>query len=311
MNTLLHHASLAMPLFALVFVGYALMRFSGWPKTMSDSLSRFVFSVAIPAMLFRMVSDFQNLPPVDARLMIAFFGGCLLVFCIGRLIAWKLFAFDGVSQSVFALGGIFSNNVLLGLPLARVTLGEAAIPSVALVIAFNAMILWSLVTISIEWARHGSLSLQGFGKTLRGVLTNPLIASIIAGLLFGLTGWTLPGALDTPLSMVAQAASPMAMIALGMGLAEYGVREGWRVSVSISLVKLIIQPLVVYALACALHLPPMETRVVVLLASMSVGANVYLMSRQFGVLEGPVASSLVLSTALAAVTTPVVLTLMQ
>ena len=311
MNTLLHHASLAMPLFALVFVGYALMRFSGWPKTMSDSLSRFVFSVAIPAMLFRMVSDFQKLPPVDARLMIAFFGGCLLVFCIGRLIAWKLFAFDGVSQSVFALGGIFSNNVLLGLPLARVTLGEAAIPSVALVIAFNAMILWSLVTISIEWARHGSLSLQGFGKTLRGVLTNPLIASIIAGLLFGLTGWTLSGALDTPLSMVAQAASPMAMIALGMGLAEYGVREGWRVSVSISLVKLIIQPLVVYALACALHLPPMETRVVVLLASMSVGANVYLMSRQFGVLEGPVASSLVLSTALAAVTTPVVLTLMQ
>ena len=311
MNTLLHHASLAMPLFALVFDGYALMRFSGWPKTMSDSLSRFVFSVAIPAMLFRMVSDFQKLPPVDARLMIAFFGGCLLVFCIGRLIAWKLFAFDGVSQSVFALGGIFSNNVLLGLPLARVTLGEAAIPSVALVIAFNAMILWSLVTISIEWARHGSLSLQGFGKTLRGVLTNPLIASIIAGLLFGLTGWTLPGALDTPLSMVAQAASPMAMIALGMGLAEYGVREGWRVSVSISLVKLIIQPLVVYALACALHLPPMETRVVVLLASMSVGANVYLMSRQFGVLEGPVASSLVLSTALAAVTTPVVLTLMQ
>ena len=311
MNTLLHHASLAMPLFALVFVGYALMRFSGWPKTMSDSLSRFVFSVAIPAMLFRMVSDFQKLPPVDARLMIAFFGGCLLVFCIGRLIAWKLFAFDGVSQSVFALGGIFSNNVLLGLPLARVTLGEAAIPSVALVIAFNAMILWSLVTISIEWARHGSLSLQGFGKTLRGVLTNPLIASIIAGLLFGLTGWTLSGALDTPLSMVAQAASPMAMIALGMGLAEYGVREGWRVSVSISLVKLIIQPLVVYALACALHLPPMETRVVVLLAPMSVGANVYLMSRQFGVLEGPVASSLVLSTALAAVTTPVVLTLMQ
>ena len=51
MNTLLHHAALAMPLFSLVFVGYALMRFSGWPKAMSESLSQFVFSVAIPAML--------------------------------------------------------------------------------------------------------------------------------------------------------------------------------------------------------------------------------------------------------------------
>jgi predicted permease len=53
----------------------------------------------------------------------------------------------------------------------------------------------------------------------------------------------------------------------------------------------------------------METRVVVLLASTAVGANVYLMSRQFGRLEGPVAGSLVLSTGLAALTTPLVLTL--
>ena len=65
----------------------------------------------------------------------------------------------------------------------------------------------------------------------------------------------------------------------------------------------------VYLIARLLHLPPMETSVVVLLASMSVGTNVYLMSRQFGVLEGPIASSLLLSTALAALTTPVVLTL--
>ena len=179
----------------------------------------------------------------------------------------------------------------------------------ALIIAFNAMILWTLVTVSIEWARHGSFSLQGFGKTLRSVLTNPCVASIIAGLLFGLTGWTLPEAIEQPLGMLSQSASPMAMIALGMGLAEYGIRQGWQVSVAISVVKLAIQPLVVYLIARLLHLPPMETSVVVLLASMSVGTNVYLMSRQFGVLEGPIASSLLLSTALAALTTPVVLTL--
>ena len=309
MDTLLHHASLAMPLFSLVFVGYALMRFSGWPKSMSESLSLFVFSVAIPAMLFHLVSDYQKLPPVDTRLMIAFFGGCLLVFVMGRLLAWKLFALDGVAQSVFALGGIFSNNVLLGLPLAKATLGDEAIPSVALIIAFNAMILWTLVTVSIEWARHGSFSLQGFGKTLRSVLTNPCVASIVSGLLFGLSGWTLPSAIELPLEMLSRAASPMAMIALGMGLAEYGVRQGWRISVAISGVKLVIQPLVVFALARLLRLPPVETSAVVLLASMSVGTNVYLMSRQFGVLEGPVASSLLLSTVLAALTTPVVLTL--
>ena len=309
METFLRHVNLAAPLFSLVFVGYALMRFSGWPAAMSESLSRFVFSVALPAMLFGLMSDFSKLPPVDARLLIAFFGGCLIVFFIGRYIAWTLFRLDGVSQSVFALGGIFSNNVLLGLPLAKVALGDAAVPSVALVLVFNALILWTLVTVSVEWARHGRFSLAGFANTLRGVITNPVVAGILAGALFGFTGLPMPDVVGTPLSMLGQAAAPLALVALGMGLAEYGARDGWRISVAITTIKLLIQPFVVWLLARALGLPEMETRVVVLLSSIAVGANVYLMSRQFKVLEGPVASSLVLSTGLAALTTPLALTL--
>jgi predicted permease len=216
----------------------------------------------------------------------------------------KVFALDGVGQSVFALGGVFSNNVLLGLPLAKVALGDAAVPSVALVLVFNALILWTLLTVSIEWAQHGSFSLQGFAQTARGVLTNPIVAAILSGTLFGLIGLPLPTLVALPLAMIGQAAAPMALIALGMGLAEYGVRDGWRISVAISVLKLIVQPLVVWLLARLIGLPAMETRVVVLLASLAVGVNVYLMSRQFNTLEGPVASSLVLSTALAALTTP-------
>jgi hypothetical protein len=63
-------------------------------------------------------------------------------------------------------------------------------------------------------------------------------------------------------------------------------------------------------LALALDLPRTELRAVVLLASLSVGANVYLMSVQFQAVQGPVASSLVLFTALAALTTPILLTVL-
>jgi len=309
MNVFLHHVALAAPLFSLVFVGYALMRLTKWPLVVSHSLTRFVFSVALPATLFRLLSDFSKLPPVDARLLIAFFGGCLIVFVIGRLIAWKVFALDGVSQSVFALGGVFSNNLMLGLPLAKEALGMAALPSVALVLVFNSLILWTLLTVSVEWARHGSPSFRGFARTLVAVLTNPLIIGILSGTLFGLTGWLLPPVIELPLGLLAQASVPLALIALGMGLSEYGVRADWRISLAICGVKLILQPLVVWSLARLLGLPWMETQVVVLLSSIATGANVYLMSRQFNALEGPVASSLVLSTGLAALTTPLVLTL--
>ncbi|VFS47049.1 auxin efflux carrier [Budvicia aquatica] len=109
--------------------------------------------------------------------------------------------------------------------------------------------------------------------------------------------------------MLGQIAAPMSLVALGMGLAEYRIRDGWQISSAICVLKLILQPMVVWALAIMLNLPPMETQVVVLLGSMAVGVNVYLMSRQFNVIVGPAASSMVISTVLSAITTPLILTL--
>jgi len=305
-----HLLALTAPLFLLVLVGYALSHWGRWPAEASDALTRFVFSVAIPAFLFRLMSDFSRLPPVDARLLLAYFGGCLVVFVLGRVIAATLFRLDGVSQSVFAVGGIFANNVLLGVPLAKVTLGDAAMPAVSLMLVFNSLLLWTLVTVSVEWARHRELSAQRLVRTTVSVITNPVVAGILLGTAFGFTGLVLPAMIDDTVHMLSQAAIPMSLVVLGMGLAEYGVRAGWRQSVAIAALKLAVMPFVVYLFARALSLPPLESVVVVVMASLPVGANVYLMAREFNAMEGAVASSLVLTTALAAVTTPLLLALL-
>lgn len=311
MSTAWQYFLLSAPLFGIVLAGYVIALWRHWRRNWTHFATKLVFAAVLPAMLFHMMSDLSALPAVDARLLIAFFGGCLLVFFIGRWMATRLFRLDGVAQSVFALGGIFSNNVLLGLPIAKLTLGPAALPSVALVLVFNSLTLWTLVSVSVEWARHGSFTIRGFGKTALRVITNPIVASIVGGTLFGLSGVTMPAIINTALTGVAQLAAPAALLVLGMGLAEYGIRREWRQSVTVCTLKLLIQPLVVWALAAALGLPPMETQVVVLLASMAVGANVYLMAVQFQTLQGTIASSLVLSTALAALTTPILLSVLQ
>ena len=302
-------AALTAPLFFLVLVGYALTRWGRWPRPVADALTRFVFYVAVPALLFRLMSDFSRLPAVDARLLIVYFGACLVLFLLGRLIAARVFRLDGVAQSVFALGTIFSNNVLLGVPLARVTLGESSLPAISLVLVFNALTLWTLATISVEWARHRALSWSGYVSAAKAVLANPIVASILIGTAWGFLGVPLPGFVDRTLSLISDAAVPLSLIALGMGLAQYGIREGWPVSAAMTVLKLGGQPLAVWLLARALSLPPLETQAMVLLAALPVGANVYLMSRQFETLSGPVASSLVVSTALSAVTMPLILTL--
>ncbi len=305
-----HLLALTAPLFLLVLLGYGLSRWGRWPRAASEALTRFVFSVAIPAFLFRLMSDFSRLPPVDARLLIAYFGGCLAVFALGRVIAATLFRLDGTSQSVFAMSGIFANIVLLGVPLVKITLGDASMPAASLVIVFNSLLLWTLVTVSVEWARHRELSVRGFARTTYSVVTNPVVAGILAGTAFGLTGLTLPRVLDETLQLVSQAAIPMSLIVLGMGLSEYGVRAGWRQSVAITVLKLAVAPFAVYLIARALALPARELQTVVVMASLPVGANVYLMAKEFQAMEGPVAGSLVLTTALAAATTPLLLALL-
>jgi len=307
MSVALHYAALCAPLFLIVALGWGLAQWRHWPKAVNKLLANAVFTVALPALLFRMMSELSQLPPVDWRVLIAFFGSCLIVFVVGRLVAWRGFGMDGVSQSVFALAGIFSNNALLGIPLARITLGEAALPTVALVLVFNSLTLWTLVTVSVEWARHGSPTLRGFGQTLLSVLKNPLIIAILSGTAIGVSGWTLPEGVRLPLAWVGELAAPLALLSLGLSLAGYRMREQWQATLSMTALKLLLQPLVVWLIARALDLPEMETRTVVLLGSIAIGANVYLMSRHFKVLEGPVASSLVLSTALSSLTTPLIL----
>ncbi|WLS76931.1 AEC family transporter [Erwinia pyri] len=311
LDTLFHQILLSMPLFILIALGWLLVRWRKWPASISEALNRVVFKIALPAMLFKLMSDFSKSPPVDARLLIAFFGGCLIVFVLGRIIATRVFHLDGISGSVFALGGIFSNNVMLGLPIATVMLGEKAIPAVALVLVFNGLILWTLATVSVEWYKHGSLSLKGFGKTALSVLKNPLIIAILSGTLFSLTGLPLPQMIDQPVSMLGKIAVPLALVALGMSLAAYKIKEGLRESYAICLLKLIISPLVIWGLAWLIGLPPLESKVVVLLGSMSLGINVYLMSQQFNALTGPAATSMLLSTIFSAVTTPLLLMLMD
>ena len=311
MDSFLRYFALSTPLFGLVLLGYVIACVPGWRAGWSRWITKGIYAIALPALLFRMMSTRGDLPPVDARLLIAFFGGCFIVFLVGRMVAARAFAMDGVSQSVFALGGIFSNNVMLGLPLARLTLGEAALPSVALVLVFNALTLWTLVSISVEWARSGSPSLRGIVKTAIGVLTNPLVAAILTGSLVSAAGWRVPSRLSSILEPLATLAAPGALLALGLGLAEYGIDRRWVQTLCICALKLIVLPLVVWLIGWVLHLPPLELKVVVLLSSAAVGINVYVMSVQFECLQGTVASSLLFSTALASITTPLLLTVVS
>jgi len=302
---------LTSPLFLVVLIGYGLALPSRRMRVLGEWLTKLVFSVGLPVLLFRLMNNLPALPVPDARLLLAFFASCLAVFALGRLIGARALRLDGVSQSIFAVAGVFSNIVMLGIPLGTRVLGEEAIPAISLVVVFNALILWSVVSVSIEWSRSGSATLRGLGRTAIGVLMNPIILGIVSGAAYGYAGLTLAPQVAQTMDGIAAAAGPLSLFALGAGLAGYRLREDWRLNLAICGLKLLVQPLGVLALALALGLPRLESQAIVLLAALPVGANVYLMSRHFNALGGPVAASMVLSTAIAAVTVPLMLALVR
>jgi malonate transporter len=307
MTALWQFFKVSSPLYGLVAAGYLVACLPWWRPDWSHRISGVVFAIALPAMLFQMMSHQSSLPDAHGGVLVAYFGSCLMVFLIGRAVAAWLFRFDGTSQSVFGLGGVFSNIVLTGLPIARFALGASAVPVVALLLVFNALILWTLVSVSVEWSRHGSFSPAGLAKTAWSVLRNPIIVAIVVGSAVGRLGLRLPAMLDSTLLAVGNVAAPAALLAMGMGLAAFPIKQQWASSLTICALKLLVQPLVVWALAIALALPAVELRAVVLVASMAVGVNVYLMSVQFRAIQGTIASGIVLSNVFAAFTTPLLL----
>ncbi|NLD55984.1 MAG: AEC family transporter [Burkholderiaceae bacterium] len=300
---------LALPLYLLILVGYLLGRHAGWSPSIGEALSRFVFVVGIPSMLFGLTSELSRLPPIDGRVLVAYFGACLAVFVLARLTGARAFGQDGVAQSVFAMGAIYGNTVMIGLPVARAALGEEAVPSLALILVTNSIVLWTVATTSVEWARGGSPSPRAMLRTLRSVLANPVVASILLGAAWSATGLALPTPLRSTLNLLAQSAVPLALVSVGFGLAAYRIREGIAEASVMTALKLIALPLGAWLIARAVGLGAVETQVVVLLTSVATGVNAYLMAREFRALQGPVGTGLILSHLVSAVTVPLVLRL--
>lgn len=299
-----------LPLFVLILLGFLTVKIGRWQKTITDSLTRFTFYIAIPIMLFQIMSHFSEHSQINYTLLLVFFGGTFIVFAFGCLIASKVFKLNGSESTLFAMGGIYTNTVFVGIPIIKMLLGDNAIPIVAIIVVFNALILWTLASISIEFVQIGKLSFNSITKAFKNISKNPIIIGIFVGMVVNFIGIPLPKFINQSTKMVSDMTAPLSLIVLGMGLAEYKIRDKLLITASICIIKLTILPIVTYILGILLGLPLLELQVIVLLSSMSIAINCYMMARQFEVLQGPIASSLLISTALSSITTPLILSIM-
>ena len=307
-----YHLELCAPLFLLVFLGWALIKIKLFDSAVSKALSKLVFKFLMPMLLFRQMSHLSEMPPVDLRVLIAFFGSCIVVFVLGRQMGRRVFHQDSTAQVITGMGGIFGNNVQLGIPIVALALGQNAMPTISVLIIFNVLLLWTTATACVEFGRTGgNIDWRKFVTAMKGIFKNPIVLGILIGSAWGLTGLHLPAVAEKTLEHVTSATTPMALLVVGMGLAQHSFRAALPKGCAISVMKLIVQPLLVYALCRLIGLGAMETQATTLLSSLPVAINLYIMSVEFEAEEAMASNAIFVSTLISAVTVPLTMTLLS
>jgi hypothetical protein len=300
---------LALPVFGLILAGYLAGRTPLMPAQAVVGLGNFAIYAAVPALLFRTLSRGGVAQSLDPAVILAYYGGCAVALAAAYAAARRLLGLAADACGVYALGGAYGNVVLLGIPLSYTLYGEAGLLGISKIIAVHTPILIPLATLLVvagkadARATVGRAALGALATTLKAMARNPVMIAIFAGLGFGLLGLSPPRMADRMLEMLAGAAIPAALFALGAGQAGYRLAVNLKELAAVSAIKLALHPLAVWVLAApVLDLPAETVGVAVLTAAMPVGINVYLLGRQYDCYVAGAGSAMIASTLLSVAT---------
>ncbi|MFO1032655.1 MAG: AEC family transporter [Hyphomicrobiales bacterium] len=303
-----------LPVFGLILLGYGLARVRVIDGEAGRGITLFVFNVAIPALLFRTVASLGQQQAAPWALWIAYFGGLAIAWLVAALVARHITSLNHSGGAAASMATGFGNLAMLGTPLALSHFGEAIAVPLGMILSVHAPILWTAATLHRGLARHATTpSFMALLRQLAVMLTrNAIIIGLAAGTLWRLTGIGLHPVPDRMLAMLADASVPTALVALGVSLSAYTLRGAWGGMLALIALKMLLMPLAVFLLCrFAVALPRQWTEVAVLFAAMPTGANAFLFAQKNNEAVAAVSGAVAAGTALAALTTTVLLYLMD
>ena len=301
--------ALTIPFFGIILLG-SLTRLKGWFSAADGRMiSRYVFFVVLPPFMFvaitaRPLNDIFN-PEFTLRyelVTLTLFG---LAFIVGRY----LLKLSRKEASLFSLNASYPNYGYIGVPLALLAFGEDAAVPMAVILVVNNAVLVLLVALFITDETSGGAS-STFVKTMASLVKNPLLMSVVVAMGFSASGLTMPEMPALFLDLLAGAAAPTALFALGIALVGQPVRAAWGELGALALFKLFMHPLMMALVFLGwpaigpYPFDPLWIKIALIFSCLPVAANVFNLAEFYGVYSGRTATSIMLSTLIASVSVP-------
>ncbi len=287
-----------LPVFLVIGFGYVAVWRGLFPVTSVDGVLRFAQSFAVPCLLFQAIANLDLSAAFDARLLFSFYTGAAICFALGMIGARVFFKRDWEDCVAIGFCCLFSNSVLLGLPISERAYGADQLTGNYIIIAVHSPFCYGLGITVMEFVRNRG---QG-GVTLvrsvsRAMFHNPLVIGIIGGFVVNFTGFIIPAVVDDALSLIVRAALPAALFALGGVLIQYKPEGDMKTIAMVCCIGLVLHPAIVWAMGSALSVPQDLFRSGVLTAAMAPGFNAYIFANMYGRGHRVAASSVLIATA--------------
>ncbi len=306
-----------LPVVLLIATGFIAGKLEWIRAAATKDLSNLVFLLLTPALLFRTMSRVR-IEQLDFKPVAAYFLAVIILFAATLLV-------QGFNRraAVLALANTFSNTVMIGIALIGLMYGPLGLVTLFTLVSVHSLVLLTSATVVLELAvaheqKRGASSELGSAPrhpvatvlmAVKNALLHPVPLPIIAGLLFAQTGLALPEVVDKPLELLANAFGPLALVLVGVTLANTPVGRHWRQALALASVKNLLHPLLVFGLCRLLGVSGLPMTVMVVASALPIGANVFLFSQRYKVAEELVTASVVVSTALALLSLTLVLLL--
>lgn len=301
---------IVLPIFALVAAGWLARRSGALGPHATTELNRFVVYLALPALLFDIVANAS----VEALWIPGFaatFGLASGSVFTATLLVRRRGSRPLADASIDGLNSAYANTGFIGFPLVLAVLGPESLPPTLIATLITVCALFAIALVLIELGQQTEHHPgRMIGKVAGSLLKNPLLAAPVVGVLVLMSGHKVPAAAETFVKLLGASASPCALIALGLFLAEKRQKSVNQTTTAGCLVfaKLIVHPLIAWALATQVFaLPPMQTHCAVLMAALPTGTGPFMLAEFYRREASVTATTILVSTVISLMTVTVYL----
>ncbi|GLH81469.1 hypothetical protein SSBR45G_63780 [Bradyrhizobium sp. SSBR45G] len=287
----------ALPIFALILTGFLCGRFGVFDRTATDNLNRFAVYLALPALIFSAMSKIGVEQVSQFGFIGAFCGGIAATFATGFIIS-RLRGRRVANASIEGLDAGYSNVGFMGIPMCLLVFGPDSAPASIIATLFTACVLFLFAIVVVEMDLQKGATLGAtVAKVARSLLTSPLFIAPVAGLAVGLSGFALPAPFLSFTTLLGGAASPAALVCIGLFLAQERVvtHDAASIGILVSL-KLVMQPAITALLAFhVFSMPPLWSHSAVILSALPIGSGPFTIAKLYGLEAGVTSGAILVS----------------